>query len=102
MAHNIRQTRVCGICGAEFKPRSGRQKYCCEACSRKADYKHMREARERKKREHDDSINARLRADQRLGALAGSHPSDYAKWQRAGLIEQFARVRVIEPGGRTE
>ena len=86
------EERICGICGVPFTPTHPRQKYCSPSCKRKSQLKHYKEHEERIKQKHNDSLAARVKADERLSEKAGKHPADYGKRQASKTIEEFARI----------
>ncbi len=86
------EERICGICGIPFTPTHPRQKYCSPSCKRKSQLKHYKEHEERIKQKHNDSLAARVKADERLSEKAGKHPADYGKRQASKTIEEFARI----------
>lgn len=86
------EERICGICGIPFTPTHPRQKYCSQSCKRKSQLKHYKEHEERIKQKHNDSLAARVKADERLSEKAGKHPADYGKRQASKTIEEFARI----------
>lgn len=86
------EERICGVCGIPFTPTHPRQKYCSPSCKRKSQLKHYKEHEERIKQKHNDSLAARVKADERLSEKAGTHPADYGKRQASKTIEEFARI----------
>lgn len=86
------EERICGVCGIPFTPTHPRQKYCSPSCKRKSQLKHYKEHEERIKQKHNDSLAARVKADERLSEKAGKHPADYGKRQASKTIEEFARI----------
>ena len=86
------EERICGVCGIPFTPTHPRQKYCSPSCKRKSQLKHYKEHEERIKQKHNDSLAARVKADERLSEKAGKHPADYGRRQASKTIEEFARI----------